>query len=192
MMPQAFGSIDASHIPELLTPRLRLRGFALGDLDDAAAMRADPAVMRHIGGKTRTRAEVWASLQRSVGGWALLGYGYWAVCDRHSGRFLGEVGLIDGLRNLNPSISGTPEAGWCFAQHAWGQGYASEALAAALTWTDDHLRAPRTVCMIDQGHAVSAHLARKHGYVLLREATLGDDRVEIFTRVRPAGQLAST
>ncbi|MEL6258597.1 MAG: GNAT family N-acetyltransferase, partial [Pseudomonadota bacterium] len=32
-----------------------------------------------------------------------------------------------------------PEAGWGLARHAWGQGYATEAMVAALAWMDRFL-----------------------------------------------------
>ncbi len=38
-------------VPEIETERLRLRGHALCDFDACAAMWAEPAVVRHIGGK---------------------------------------------------------------------------------------------------------------------------------------------
>lgn len=41
---------DAPEIPTLSTERLRLRSFCLGDLDDYAAMYADHAVVRYLGG----------------------------------------------------------------------------------------------------------------------------------------------
>ena len=47
----------------------------------------------HIGGKPFTREESWARLLRYGGLWSLLGYGYWAVRDKESGRFAGELGF---------------------------------------------------------------------------------------------------
>ena len=42
-----------------------------------------------------------------------------------------------------PSIEGIPEMGWMFAADAGGQGYATEACAAALAWVDGALDADR-------------------------------------------------
>ncbi|HEY8041563.1 MAG TPA: GNAT family N-acetyltransferase, partial [Polyangiaceae bacterium] len=75
-------------IATLDTGRLTLRGHGRDDLDDCAALWADPVVTRHIGGRPFTREEAWAKLLRYVGHWDLLGFGYWVVRERATGRFV--------------------------------------------------------------------------------------------------------
>ena len=155
-------TIDSA--PPIDTARLTLRGHKAGDIDESAALWADPIVVRHIGGRPFTREESWTRLLRYAGHWALLGFGYWVVRERSTGRFVGEVGLADYRRDLVPSIEGTPEAGWVLAPWAHGQGLAGEAVAAALAWIDDVHRAPRTVCIIDPDNAASLRVAARAGY----------------------------
>lgn len=150
--------------PLLETARLRLRAHRPEDWNDCAAMWGDPAVTRHISGKTFSREEVWSKLLRLAGLWALLGYGYWAVEERASGRFVGEVGFADFKRTIEPSLDGMPEAGWVLATWAHGVGFATEAVGAALAWGDAHLGSRRTVCMIDPEHRASIRVAEKCGY----------------------------
>jgi RimJ/RimL family protein N-acetyltransferase len=145
--------------PQVDTARLTLRGHALEDLDDCAAMWADPAVTKHIGGRPFSREETWRKLLGYVGHWAVMGYGYWVVRERSSGRFVGEVGFADFKRDITPSIEGTPEAGWVLAPWAHGKGLATEAVQAALAW----LRKP-TVCLIDPANIASLRVAAKCGY----------------------------
>lgn len=78
--------------PVLETLRLRLRGHRPEDLSAAAAMWADVEITRFIGGKPFTREDVWGRILRYVGHWNWMGYGYWLVEDKESGRFIGEVG----------------------------------------------------------------------------------------------------
>jgi len=94
--------VDATQIPALHTERLRLRAFSLEDLPGAFALWADEKVVRFIGAKTRTEADVWAAISRSFGHWALLGFGYWAIADKANNRYLGEIGFLEGLRDLQP------------------------------------------------------------------------------------------
>ncbi|MGL4543710.1 MAG: GNAT family N-acetyltransferase, partial [Polymorphobacter sp.] len=61
---------------------------------------------------------------------ALRGYCFWPVVRRRDGVFLGICGLKDGAPDT--PIAADVEIGWRFAQHAWGQGYATEAARAAL------------------------------------------------------------
>ena len=151
--------------PELLTPRLVLRAHRVDDFADCAAMWADPAVTRFIGGAPSTASESWARLLRYAGHWALLGYGSWAVIEHASGRFVGDVGLADYQRELDPPRDLAPELGWALAPWAHGRGLGTESVSAALAWADAHLAAPRTACLIDPGNAASLGLARKVGFV---------------------------
>ena len=150
--------------PELETARLTLRRHRVDDFEDAAAMWADPGVTRFLSGKPATREEVWARLLRYAGHWALLGYGYWVIREKASGRFVGEIGFSDFHRDIDPPFGDRPEAGWVLALNAQGQGFAGEALAAALTWADAHFGETPTVCMIDPANAPSIRLAEKSGY----------------------------
>ena len=151
--------------PILTTPRLVLRGHTAADLDATAAMWADPGVTRHIGGVPSTREESWARLLRYAGLWPLLGFGYWLVEDRATGRFLGEVGFADFHRDVEPSLSDALEAGWVLHPAAHGRGFATEALQAALAWADAHLSPRRSVCMIAPENAASLRVAQKCRYL---------------------------
>ncbi len=141
-----------------------MRPHRFGDFDDLAAMWAEPAVVRYISGKPSTRQESWARLLRYLGHWHALPYGYWAVEDRATGQFVGEVGFADFRRDIQPPLDGIPEIGWIFRSAVHGRGLASEAVAAALTWGDAHLESDRTVCIIDPEHAASIRVAHKNGY----------------------------
>ena len=132
------------------TERLILRKHTLDDYEPAYAMYSDPIVVRHIGdGKPGTRQDVWHRVLRFAGHWQLLGYGLFAVEEKASGNFVGEVGLADFHRGLGDDFDPFPEAAWIMAASAHGKGYATEAMHAALTWFDDNRGRQRTVCIID-------------------------------------------
>lgn len=127
-------------------------------------MWSDPEVIRYIGGKPFTREEVWARLLRYAGHWAMLGYGYWVVRDKQSGRFLGEVGFADYHREIVPSLIGTPEVGWALDPAVHGQGYATEAVRAALEWADRQWPGGETACIVAPENLPSLRVADKCGY----------------------------
>ena len=106
--------------PELVTERLILHGHGLKDFAESAAMWGDPDVVRFIGGRPFTEEECWTRLLRYVGHWAAMGYGFWAIREKATGRFVGEVGFADFRRELDPPFGDTPEMGW--ALNAWAQG----------------------------------------------------------------------
>ncbi len=181
---RALGSIPPEAIPEIETQRLLMRAHVLDDFDAAALMWADSEVTRFIGGKPRSRGEVWAAIQRSIGSWWLLGYGFWAITDRSEGHFLGEIGFLKGLRDLEPGHDDTPEMGWCLAQSAWGSGIASEAVAATLDWFD-RVIGTKCVCIIDPENKASARVANRNGFVWGYEATGPSGSIDVFQRPPP-------
>lgn len=165
--------------PILHTDRLTLTGHCIDDLDDLAAMWAEPAVYSMIGGVARSREEVWIRLLRSIGQWQAFGYGSWVLRDA-TGAFVGEIGLIEARRAIDPPLT-APEVGWTLSPAAHGQGYASEALAAILDWTDAK-GITATVCIIDPDNAPSLRLASRVGYLVKQEGTYREKPILILER----------
>ena len=166
--------------PELETARLRLRGHRIGDHEACAAMWGDMEVARFIGGRPSTREEVWGRLLRYAGLWALLGFGYWAVEDRASGDFVGDVGFADFKRDIAPSMDGLPEIGWALAPRWHGRGYAIEAVSAALAWADQRFAA--TVCIIAPENLPSIGVARKCGFAEIARTTYRGEPTLMYRR----------
>jgi len=150
--------------PTIETARLRLRAHGLADFDSSAAMWGDADVARFIGGKPSTREETWGRLMRYAGHWTLLGYGYWVVEEKSSGRFAGEVGLADMKREMTPSLDGMPEAGWALETWAHGKGFATEAVKAVLAWGEGRFGVGTTSCIIAPENVASIRVAEKCGY----------------------------
>jgi RimJ/RimL family protein N-acetyltransferase len=169
-------------VPILESGRLRLRGHRLADFADCAAMWADPVVTRYIGGKPFSREEVWARLLRYVGHWALLGFGYWAVEEKATSEFVGELGFADFKRDIQPSLEDTPELGWALASRVHGKGYATEAVRAAITWGDEHFGRARTTCLIHPENMASIRVAEKCGYREFQRTTYKGHATILFER----------
>jgi RimJ/RimL family protein N-acetyltransferase len=172
-------------VPVIDTERLVLREHRVADLDDCAAMWGDLAVTRYIGGRPFSREDVWARLLRYRGHWALLDYGFWVICERASGRFVGEVGLADFKREIEPAIT-VPEAGWVLAPWAHGRGYATEAMRAVLAWGDSRLPGDRTVCIISPDNAPSIGVATKCGFREQLRASYHGEAAILYERARGA------
>lgn len=111
---------------DILTPRLRLRGFSLADLDELQALHSDPAVLRFISARPFTRRETAEALEGYLAPKGGLQRWCWAVEER--GR---PVELL-GWAALRPSDAASEEAeiGYRLRTAAWGRGLASEAALA--------------------------------------------------------------
>lgn len=149
-------------IPTLRTERLVLRAFRAADLDAFAAIGANPAVRRFLGGNLLSRTETWGLMERVLGQWALRGYGLFAV--EIEGRCAGWAGV------LHPLEWPEPELAYTLDQPFWGRGLASEAARAARDWAFAQLGLPRLASFILPDNARSIRVAEKLGAV--REGTV--------------------
>lgn len=121
---------------QLETSRLRLRPWRDEDFAPFAALNADPQVMAHFPA-TLDRAESDVLAARCQSLIEAQGWGFWATEIKASGDFIGFVGLHRPIAEL--PFSPCVEIGWRLARPFWGQGYASEAARAALSFAFNDL-----------------------------------------------------
>ena len=109
-----------------------------------------------------------------------LGYAPLMILTKHDGRLIGSGGVVP--------VKDTPdvEIAYHFLPSAWGKGYATEAVRAVLAWSDAHLEAARTVCMIDPQNLASIRVAEKCGYREFARTTFESGPALFFERLRAA------
>ena len=168
--------------PIIKTDRLILRKHKVEDFAALHAMWTEPAVYHHIIGRPPTREESWSRLLRYAGHWAVLGYGYWAVEERESRTFVGEMGFADYHRDIDPSFGGRPELGWALKTSLHGKGFATEALTAITAWGDVSFGKRETSCMIAHENTASIRLANKIGFREKLRTTYKSEPVVVFFR----------
>ncbi|MBI2254911.1 MAG: GNAT family N-acetyltransferase [Proteobacteria bacterium] len=173
-------------VPVLETARLKLRGHCLADFNAAAEIWSDEVVTRFLG-RPFTPEESWSRLLRYVGHWDLLGYGFWAITEKASGRFIGEGGICDFRRDITwpgcvSADEATREIGWALGADYHGQGLATEAVQAVTTWADRHFRGRRTICIINPSNQPSIRVAEKCGYGEIGTARYKDNDLTVFAR----------
>lgn len=109
------------------TPRLVLRAWALGDLEDFYCYAREPQVGQAAGWephatRTHTRRALIDNIRAGDG---------WAVVERHTGRVIGSVKL-----RPDPKRPGghCQMVGYSLAMDRWGQGLATEAVRHVLRY----------------------------------------------------------
>jgi RimJ/RimL family protein N-acetyltransferase len=168
--------------PVLETERLWLRAHKASDFVDCLAMWSDPEIVRYTIRDPSPPPRTWQRLLAYRGHWEIMGYGYWAVEEKASQRFIGELGFADFKRDIRPCIEGLPEIGWALNLKAHGKGYATEALKAVLDWGDAHLDSARTACIIHRDNHRSLRVAERLGYNAILRAASREEPDNIFVR----------
>ena len=170
------------NVPVIKTGRLILRGRTMTDFPAYAAMWADRRLAQFTTIDPIGEEEAWTKFARMEGYWSLTGYGFWIIEEKVSGRLLGEAGLADFKRAIEPSLEGKPEFGWIIIADAHGQGIATEAATAALAWADTRFPTATMCCIIDPDNAPSIRVAEKCGFVESARTTYKTKPIIILDR----------
>jgi RimJ/RimL family protein N-acetyltransferase len=185
--------MDFEAVPILVTKRLRLRSFRRSDIDEYAAMNADPEVMRYLGGAW-DQGRAWRHMAFLVGHWQIGPAGMWAVEQRETGAFVGRVGFAqpDGWPGF--------ELAWALARRWWGRGYATESARAALDHAFSSLKKSRIISLIHPENHASIRVAERLGqrlegriqHIGREMLCYGIDRKAYGSLQRPSARAAHT
>ena len=80
---------------------------------------------------------------RYAGRWAWMNFGFWAVEEKATGSFVGEVGCAIHKRDIEPPLDDKPELDWVLATGFHGKGYATESVRAAMNWGNTAIQRAR-------------------------------------------------
>jgi [ribosomal protein S5]-alanine N-acetyltransferase len=117
---------------KLETKRLILTDWVEEDAEELFSLAKNPNVGPHAGWKPHADAAESLEIIRTL----FLPSLVWKVTDKNTGAILGSMGLeIDRFR---PGIA-SKELGYWIAEEYWGQGFATEASEAALTYAFEDL-----------------------------------------------------
>jgi ribosomal-protein-alanine N-acetyltransferase len=158
----------AQGINELETERLRLRQWRDDDLAPLLEMTRDPEVMAHFPALL-TPDEARSILGRLRTWIDEHGHGFWAVEVKATGAFAG----FCGVKAVTFAAPFTPafETGWRFVRAHWGNGYATEAARAAVSFGFTELGLDEIVAFLLPANRRSAAVCERLG---MRRDPAGD------------------
>jgi ribosomal-protein-alanine N-acetyltransferase len=111
---------------------LVVRTFEARDQDAWVAMFSDPEVTRFLAGFGRPTEETFQTqLSARHAMEAELGYAMWAVEEKATGTFVGQIGLRPAA-TMDPSAGAEIDLGYHLTRASWNKGYATEAVVAVL------------------------------------------------------------
>ncbi|MGB0506214.1 MAG: GNAT family N-acetyltransferase [Pikeienuella sp.] len=168
--------------PTIETERLILRPNRAEDFEAYAAFYAtERATLR---GGVKSRDEAWVQFAAEIGHWTLRGYGFWAVEEKATGAYVGQVGCY------YPEGWAQPEIGWLMMAGFEGKGYAYEAALCARAYAYDVLGWEQAASCISVGNDRSIRLAERMGAVLDRMHPR-DGKPDQYVYIHPAPGSAS-
>lgn len=123
-------------VVELETERLRLRQWKDSDYPVFAEINSDEEVMKYYP-NVMTESESNEMANKICSLIASRGWGFWAVEEKISGKFIGFVGLHEPTYDL--PVTPCVEIGWRLGRNYWGKGYATEAAKEVLNFAFEGL-----------------------------------------------------
>lgn len=145
---------------QLRTARTLLRDWRDSDLPAWVAMNADPVVRRFFP-SLHTEEEALSEATRIRANIAVRGWGVWALQIPGAIEFAGFVGL--NVPNFEAPFMPSVEMGWRLSRDAWGQGWASEAAAAAAAFAFENLELDELVAYTTLDNEPSRRVMQRIG-----------------------------
>lgn len=165
-------------VPELLTPRLRLRPPARTDLEDIHLLGSDPEVMRYITfGKTQSRREARRDLAKRIRQ-SRGETGYWIAEERENRSFIGWFAL--------KPLPGTQEheIGYRLMREKWGRGFATEGSLCLLNYGFGTLDLPQITAVAMPENQASRRVMEKIGMILRGTGIYYNTQCVVYTMKR--------
>jgi RimJ/RimL family protein N-acetyltransferase len=146
-------------MPQILTPRLKLRPIQISDLDVYARLLGDFTVTRLIGGP-KTREFMAEKIVKDAATWAQYGYGRFIIELRSQPEAIGMCGVwkssIDELH--------FDEIGYAIFPPVWSQGYTTEALAATVDFAHNTANLSQLTALVSPENVSSKKVLLKNGF----------------------------
>lgn len=164
----------------LETARLRMRPVQPRDLDRLSALNGDPHKMKFIS-PPLSRHQMTEAMDWMIGEWQRIGYGWFAIFEKSSRAFVGQVGLQ--CFEYDPRSAET-ELAFVIKRSAWGRGYAREAAGEVLRFGFERHSFEKIVSVIAPDNPAPQAILRKLGFACTGERTAYGHRVMYFEITR--------
>jgi [ribosomal protein S5]-alanine N-acetyltransferase len=149
----------------LESERILFRPHEAADLEAFCAMEQDSDVRRYVGGAPRTREvaeeRFWNRAMQIVDDRLAM----WACVLKANGVYIGRCGLYANVHG-EKRIPGEAVLGYYLRREFWGQGLATEAARAFVTFGFEELKLNRIVSTVQEGNESSLHILKKLGFVV--------------------------
>lgn len=160
----------------ICTDRLVLKEFTQADINKLALLLSDPIIMKYCSGPVNiVDAQKWLDI--CIESYKKYGYDYWAVYERNTDAFIGQIGI------LSQEISGKQENCLAFmiGQEYWNKGYATEGANACIDYAFKFLKLEKLIATVEPENLQSICVLRKIGMKYAGETSYINEKVSIYS-----------
>lgn len=162
-----------STVFDLETGRLRLRPFALDDLDALHAQWTEPGVRRYLwDDEIIPRETAEAVIRSSLDSFAAHGYGFWVLQLKEADGIIGFCGFRASEEATDEP--GTIELLYGLSERWWGRAMAVEAAQAVVQYGFERCGFKRILAITDAPNAASVRVMEKLGMIFVKRCLYHD------------------
>lgn len=160
----------------LESDRIRFRRITEDDLDDLAALYADPDVMRYYP-RTRTKEETRESIQTYQKKYETETVSLMAAIHKRENKFIGRCGIM--LQEIEGEVF--PEVGYMLDKFFWRGGLGTEAAIAFRDFGFSEMNYPKIISIIHPLNLASQGVAKNMGMTYERTAIFDNVECQIYS-----------
>ena len=171
----------------LTSERLIFRQHIMADMDAFSAMEQDAYVRKYVGGKPRSKEE---AERRFINGPLQPvkdRLGMWATILKTENKYIGRCGLYPHFGAEGKVVEDEATLAFYIAHEYWGNGFATEAGRAFISFGFNEIKIKRIVATIQDGNNASVHVMEKLAFTL-SYTEKGDRSFHHFVLQNPAYQ----
>lgn len=146
---------------ELKTSRLILKLLTENDLDDLVQLNLDPDVRAFFSDGVQTVEQTKKRMLEFIDNYNKYNLPCFVILEKNSNTFLGRCGFS--LIEFHEV-----EVGYLIHKNYWGNGYATEALNALLSWAKDNIDHPYIIAFTPSAHVASQRVMEKCGMIFFK------------------------
>lgn len=157
------------------TERLVFREFTKEDIDKLYLLLSDADVMKHCSGTVdMPGTQKW--LDATIELYKKYGYDYWAVYEKDTDAFIGQIGI------LRQEVGGNEEDCLAFmiGKKYWNKGYATEGAVACINYAFKTLKLEKVIATVEPENLQSMKVLKKIGMEYTGEAEYFNEKVHVY------------
>ena len=160
--------------PVFETERLIVHRYAAGDFDNFFLLNGDEEIMRYIR-PVQNREDSLLFFDKIIAAYdEQPGLGRWGMRSKSDGNFIGSFAVIS-VQN-----SSDLQLGYALLKHAWGKGYASEAVQGGIAYAFNKLQLASIAAITEINNLASQKVLLRNGFTFEKEFTEGQKKLNLY------------